>query len=894
MSYVDAFYDKNKDVVHVAERVDGKRVLVEHRPEYNFYVADPRGTVRSIYGEAVSEVRCRSLKDFRKNVAINRSNNLYESDIKPINKTIAKHYNGAEPPKLQTAFFDIEVDFDPLRGYASPEDAFMPITAIGVYLQWLDATICLAVPPKTLSWEQAQIVAGDIPEVMLFKTEKEMIETFLTLIEDADILSGWNSEGYDIPYTTNRIIKTLSRNDTRRLCLWGQMPKERTYEAFGSERTTYDLIGRVHLDYMQLYRKYNYEERHSYRLDYIGEMEVGERKVAYEGSLDRLYNHDFKKFLEYNIQDTLLLNKLDKKLQFIDLANTIAHDNTVLLPTTMGAVATTEQAIINEAHRRGVVVPDRRRSSGGSDTQAAGAYVANPKKGYHEWVGSMDINSLYPSVFRALNMAPETIVGQLTPIYTDEEIQSKMKLQKMSFADAWAGKFGTNEFEYVASKDINHPLILELETGEKLECTGADVYNLVFKSGQPWNISANGTIFKTDVQGIVPGLLERWYAERKELQKKKKEAKDPDEISYWDKRQLVKKINLNSLYGAILNPGCRFFDKRIGQSTTLTGRRITRHMAAKTNELLTGDYDYMGDCIIYGDTDSVYFTATPAVPEGTELDLDSAVTLYDHISDTVSDSFADFLMEDFNVPLEAGAVLAAGREVVGRAALFITKKRYAINCWDIEGKQIPGGKLKVMGMEIKRSDTPEFVQEFLEKILFDALSGHKEEDVIAYIKNFKKEFQSIEPWKKGMPKRVNNLTQYTKMVEKQQASDNNVRLQRLKNMVEEGQDGTIPGHVRASINWNNLKKAHSDAYSTTIMDGAKVIVCRLKSNPMGYKSIAYPTDETTIPQWFKELPFDEEEMETAVLDKKIQNVLGQMGWDLTRTKESEAFDEFFA
>jgi hypothetical protein len=154
----------------------------------------------------------------------------------------------------------------------------------------------------------------------------------------------------------------------------------------------------------------------------------------------------------------------------------------------------------------------------------------------------------------------------------------------------------------------------------------------------------------------------------------------------------------------------------------------------------------------------VYFTATPAVPEGTELDLDSAVKLYDHISDTVSDSFADFLMEDFSVPLEAGAVLAAGREVVGRAGLFITKKRYAINCWDIEGKQIPGGKLKVMGMEIKRSDTPEFVQEFLEKILFDALSGHKEADVIAYIKNFKKEFQSIEPWKKGMPKRVNNLT----------------------------------------------------------------------------------------------------------------------------------------
>jgi DNA polymerase elongation subunit (family B) len=891
MSYVDAFYDKTKDLIRVSERVNGKRVLVDHRPEYNFYVADPRGSHRSIYGEPVSEVRCRNIKEFRKNVALNTHNKTYETDIKPINKTIAKHYNGVDTPKLQTAFWDIEVDFDPARGYASPEEAFMPITAIGVYLQWLEAMVCLAVPPKTLTWEQAQTVAADLPEVILFRTEKEMLETFITLIDDADILSGWNSEGYDIPYTINRIIKVLGKSELRKLCLWDQMPKERTYEAFGSERQTYDLVGRVHLDYMQLYRKYNYEERHSYRLDYIGEMEIGERKVAYEGSLDRLYNHDFKKFLEYNIQDTMLLNKLDLKLQFIDLANTIAHDNTVLLPTTMGAVATTEQAIINEAHRRGFVVPDRRRQQK-EDTQAAGAYVAFPKKGYHQWVGSMDINSLYPSVFRALNMAPETIVGQLRPTYTDEEIATKTKLQKMSFADAWLGKFCTNEFEFVQNKDVNHVIKLDMEDGSTHEVTGADIYNLVYNSGQPWNISANGTIFKTDFQGIVPGLLERWYAERKELQAKKKEAATPEEKAFWDKRQLVKKINLNSLYGAILNPGCRFFDKRIGQSTTLTGRAITRHMAAKTNELLTGAYDYVGDCIIYGDTDSVYFTAVPALPEGTELDLEGAVKLYDHISDTVSDTFPDFLKRTFNVPLSAGEVLKAGREVVGRSGLFITKKRYAIKCLDIEGYQPEGGKLKIMGMDIKRSDTPEFVQDFLEEILDNALTGSTEDEVIEKIKQFKQNFQSMDPWKKGMPKRVNNLTTYTEIVKKSRRNEN-MKLFKLENMKSEG-NGTIPGHVRASINWNDLKTAHSDNYSITIMDGMKVIVCRLKNNPMGYTSIAYPTDELQLPQWFKEMPFDEEAMEEAVLDKKIDNVLGAMGWDLSRIKESAALQEFFS
>ena len=894
MSYVDAFHDRTRDVIHVSERIDGKRVLVQHQPIYNFYYSDPKGKQRSIHGDPVTKVVCKNSKEFRKNVGLARkSGQLYETDIKPLNKTLEAHYNQIDPPKLQTAFFDIEVDFDPLRGFSSPEDAFMPITAIGVYLDWMDAMVCLTVPPKTLSWEQAQSIASNIPEVMLFKDEAEMLKVFLQLIDDADILSGWNSEGYDIPYTVNRIIKVLGKSETRHLCLFGQFPKERTYDNFGQERQSYDLIGRVHLDYMQLYRKFNYEERHSYRLDFIGEVEVGEKKVAYEGSLDRLYNHDYEKFIEYNIQDVMLLHKLDKKLQFIDLANTIAHDNTVLLFTTMGAVATTEQAIINEAHHRGYVVPDRTRSDPGENTQAAGAYVAFPKKGFHRWVGSMDLNSLYPSVIRALNMGGETIVGQLRPDYTDEEITNKMKLEKLSFADAWLGKFGSNEYEMVMAKDVDHKMHLDMEDGATVEVTGADVYNLIFNSDQPWNISANGTIFKTDFQGIVPGLLERWYAERQTMQAKKKEASTDEQTAFWDKRQLVKKINLNSLYGAILNPGCRFYDKRIGQSTTLTGRAITKHMGAKTNELLTGIYDHTGETIIYGDTDSVYFTAVPALEEGQELTLDSAVKLYDHISDTVSDTFPQMLKDQFNVPLSAGQVMKAGREVVGKSGVFITKKRYAIKVLDLEGWQPEGGKIKIMGMDIKRSDTPEFIQDFLEEVLDDALEGQDENTVIDKIKEFKKEFRAMEPWKKGMPKRVNNLTKYTKKYNKQIKGAGDSRLFKLNALKDETENKMIPGHVRGSINWNNLKFANSDNYSATIMDGAKVIVCRLKNNPMGYASIAYPTDELKLPQWFKDLPFDEIGMEESVLDKKIGNVLGIMGWDLKRINESETLQTFF-
>jgi DNA polymerase elongation subunit (family B) len=416
---------------------------------------------------------------------------------------------------------------EPGPGYASPDDAFMPITAIALHLQWLDTLICLAIPPKTLTMEQAQEQVKDFPNTILFDNEADMLDTFLTLVEDADVLSGWNSEGFDLPYTVNRIIKVLSKEDTRRLCLWDQMPKRREYEKYGKQAVTYDLCGRVHLDSLELYRKYTYEERHTYRLDAIGEMEVGERKTVYEGTLDQLYNSDFKKFIEYNRQDCALLNKLDKALKFIELANSIAHENTVLLQTTMGAVAVTEQAIVNEAHHRGMIVPNRKKREDHAETQAAGAYVAYPKKGLHDWIGAMDINSLYPSVIRALNMGPETIVGQLRQDYTKADIAFKMG-KGNSFAAAWEGKFGSIEYTLVMNQDKIRDITIDWENGKTDVMSGAQIYELIFSSGKPWMLSANGTIFTHEVEGVIPGLLKRWYAERKSLQAELKACIDLD------------------------------------------------------------------------------------------------------------------------------------------------------------------------------------------------------------------------------------------------------------------------------------------------------------------------------------------------------------------------------
>lgn len=885
MSYIDAFYDRDDDIIRVVERdKKGKKHFKEFQPRHMFYIEDPKGKYVSLEGRPLSRISCKNVKEYRKELAINSNRRIYESDLNPVYKCLEDNYLNAEAPKLNVAFFDIEVDFDPERGYASPDDAFMPITAIATHLQWLDTLICFAIPPKTLSMEEAQKQVEEFPNTLLFDNEKDMLDAFLELIEDADVLSGWNSEGFDIPYTVNRVAKVLSKNDTRRFCRWDKLPKKREYEKYGKAAVTYDLTGRVHLDSLELYRKYTYEERHSYRLDAIGEYELGETKVAYEGTLDQLYNNDFKEFVRYNRQDTALLDKLDKKLKFVDLANSLAHENTVLLQTTMGAVAVTDQAIINEAHRRGVIIPNRVKDREGS-SQAAGAYVAYPKKGIHQWVGSLDINSLYPSIIRALNMSPECIIGQIRQDATKAMLEAEMAKGK-SFAAAWEGHFCSLEYQSVMDREVGRELIIDWQNGESDTLSAAQVYELIFNSNQPWMLSANGTIFTYEKEGVIPGLLKRWYAERKELQAKLKDAikaGNAIEEEYWHKRQLVKKINLNSLYGALLNQGCRFFDQRLGQSTTLTGRQIVKHMSAKTNEIITGEYNHVGKSVIYGDTDSVYFSAYSTLQKDIDAgnvpwSKDTVIQLYDQINAEVNPTFIPFMQKAFHCPKNRGDVIKCGREVVGLKGLFITKKRYAILVYDNEGKRtdVNGkpGKIKAMGLDLKRSDTPVVIQNFLTEVLTKVLNGAQEQECLDYISEFRQEFKTCPSWEKGSPKRANNITKYEEK-EKKLGKAN------------------LPGHVRASINWNTLKRLNGDKYSMGIVDGAKVIVCKLKDNPLGYTSVAYPTDELRLPQWFKELPFDEEAMEQTVIDEKLDNLIGVLNWDIISTTTYNNFNNLF-
>ena len=292
---------------------------------------------------------------------------------------------------------------------------------------------------------------------------------------------------------------------------------------------------------------------------------------------------------------------------------------------------------------------------------------------------------------------------------------------------------------------------------------------------------------------------------------------------------------------------------------------------------------YFGNNILIHN--SCYFSAWPAVKDDVEAgrlewNTDVAIQLYDTIADQVNDSFPAMMERSFHVPRDMGSVIKCGRELVASSGLFIKKKRYAVLIVDMEGKRLDvdgkPGKVKAMGLDLKRSDTPKVVQDFLSDILHDVLTGCEKEQIYEKVVAFKYLFQDRPSWEKGTPKRVNNLTKYTALEVKQGKAN-------------------MPGHVRAAMNWNNLKRMYGDNYSTSVVDGMKTIVCKLKPNPMGLKSVGYPTDETHLPQWYKDLPFDDNLMESTIVNQKVENLLAVLNWRIPENTDIKTtFDSLFS
>lgn len=835
MSYISTC-TKDNDVI-VWERTDNGRSSKHYPAPFYFYIEDDNGEYTSIFGKKLLRLDFNSSFEFydakRK---YDGKMVLYESDISSELKIISQHYYEKPAPKLHLTLHDIEVNYNDKIGFAGVANPYAPISAITLFHQWLDKYVVLVVPP-TDDWTESKLKDNwknnpkipELPknmEILLCKDEKELLLNYLSEIEDSDILCGWNSDFFDMPYIGKRIEQELGRVFFKKLSFkGGEEPKYRLVEKFGVSNTTLDLSGRISADYLALFQKYEAEGRRSYKLESIADEVLPDLpKLKYRGTLHSLYKNDFAFFVRYNIRDVEILWGFEQKLGYVALANEMYHLSGGLFKHVTGTLKLSDMATVNYCHHvLNVMVPDGPKHDEGKQFDPiSGALVLDPKVGIHEWIAAIDISSLYPSSIRSLNISPEMLIGQFLETERASEAISK-----------------------------NEATILKLryENGMEEEMGACDWKEIFLK--RKWSVSGYGTVFNQEKEGIIPAILRTWYETRKKYQALKEKAtneKDKEKASYYDRLQYVFKIKLNSYYGALVNQYFRFFDLRMGESVTATGRVILRHQCSKVNEILTNDYNLAGEVIIYGDTDSTYF-------ETWAENKEEAVKISDKVNELVNQSFPKLMKETFLCNQGFNNVIKAGREIVSDKGIFVDKKRYILHIVDKEGKACD--KMKVMGLDTKRTTLPKEVSDKLNGFIERFLKGEKWEIISQEIVDYKEDLKNTSDiMRLGLPKGIKGVEDY------------------YHQYLKRGNEVNLPGHVAASIHYNQCLEKYNDKESTSIKTGMKIKVFYLTQKYGRFKSIALPTDIEEIPNWFIDnFMVDREAHIERLVDNPLQNIL---------------------
>lgn len=885
MSYVSGETIDGGDTVQVWERTEHGRIRKEYTAPHYFYVQDNNGTDQSIFGDTLKRY------DFgtRKEMEASRKDcdmsgvMTFESDINPLTRVLSEQYFNVPAPTLHVTFYDIEVDYDPELGFSTIDNPYAPLNSVAIYHQFSNRFVLYAVPPKIEDIPKGGVMPknlqyfteeelfdqmheiAELPEdckleVYLCKNEKEILLAIIDEFEDSDLVAGWNSDFFDFPYIIERVKRVLGEGWIRKLDFpeVKKKPRRREVEMFGNINVTYDTFGRITADYLPLFKKYEMAERPSYKLESIADEVVPELpKLEYEGTLHGLYRENFPHFIRYNIRDTEVLKGFEEKLGYVALANEMYHLSTCSFRDVNGTIKLAEQAIVNYCwHDLNLRVPNNEEVMDSGSIQ--GAFVLVPQVGMHDWVGSVDINSLYPSAIRSVNISPETLIGQF-----QEKTRAAEEIAKGSFAK----------------------ITLDFESGESIT-KSADEWRLILKEAQS-AVSGYGTVFTQKKKGIIPAILEEWYATRQKYQKMKGEAKaagDNAKAAYYDRLQYVYKIKLNSLYGALNNKFFRFFDLRMGESTTGTGRMILMHQCAKACEFLDGQYmepdlhfAKKGDgsyepydnakhkgmekhygysdkwSVVYGDTDSSYFVSNAESEE-------EAVLVSDRIGQLISDSFPEYMRNTFLCTDGFDDIILTGREIVASRGIFVRKKRYILRVVDNEGDKCD--KLKVMGLDTKKTTIPKQIGNDLNEFVGRLLKGEDWDTIASAIVDYKEELVSAGVQRIGLPKGVQKVEKYTADLK---AYGNEIRL---------------PGHVAASILYNKCLKDFDDKESLQIMSGMKIRVYYLKNKIGRFKSIALPVDATTVPDWFNEHFTDKIDRDAQLhrlVDKPLGNIIEAIG-----------------
>ena len=811
---------------------NGKHFMTRERFNPTLFVPSNNKTkYKTLNGEYVEEIQpgsVRDCRDFIKKYEGVENFSIYGND-RYIYQYISDKYPEEEikfdTNKIKISTIDIEVASE--NGFPDVESAAEEVLLITVQ-DYATKQIRTWGKGSFNNKQQNVIYKG-------FDTEYELLTDFINwwMIEEncPEVVTGWNSELYDIPYLVRRIDRVLGEKLMKRMSPWGLVTEKETF-IMGRKHISYDVGGITQLDYLNLYKKFTYKAQESYRLDYIASVELGQKKLDHSefDTFKDFYTNGWQKFVEYNIIDVELVDRMEDKMKLIELAITMAYDAKVNFVDVFYQVRMWDAIIYNYLKKRNIVIPPKEDSS--KSEKYAGAYVKEPIPGKYDWVVSFDLNSLYPHLIMQYNISPETLLDERHPSASVERI-------------------------------LNEEITFEM-----------------YKDNA---VCANGAMYRKDVRGFLPELMERIYNERKIFKKKMLQAKQDyektptktleKEIARCNNIQMARKIQLNSAYGAIGNQYFRYYKLANAEAITLSGQVSIRWIENRMNEYLnkllqTEEVDY----VIASDTDSIYLNLGPLVDKffsAKSGNKTAIVGILDKICQEKLEPFIERSYQKLADYVQAyDQKMQMKRENIAERGIWTAKKRYILNVWNSEGVQYTEPKLKMMGIEAVKSSTPAPCRTMIKDGLKLMMNG-TEDEVIEYIDKCRKEFRNLPPEQIAFPRSASDVKKYHSHAD----------------IYTKG----TPIHIRGALLFNHYikEKKLTNKYSL-ITNGEKVKFIYLKKPNIIQENII-----SFIQDFPKELGLDryidyDLQFEKSFLEP-FKAILDAIGWNVEKTVNLELF-----
>ena len=809
---------------------DGKRFESresEYRP--TLFLPDPakKFKYKTLEGECVAPIKPGFVRDCREHYERYKDIENFKTygNDRYVSQYISDKYPEDEikfdMSKIRLVTLDIEVKSE--NGFPDPEASAEEILLISIQDYNTKEIITWGVNPFVNKQKNVNYIECGTEYVLLSR----FIDYWTN--NTPDVVTGWNVKLYDIPYLTGRLVKVLGEKEMRKLSPW-RKNTENFYHIMGQKKLYYDVAGVAQLDYLDLYKKFTYTNQESYRLDHIAKVELGQQKLDHSefDTFKDFYTKGWQKFVEYNIIDVELVDRLEDKMKLIELALTMAYDAKVNFDDVFFQVRMWDNIIYNYLKKRDIVIPPKERSK--KDDKYAGAYVKEPKPGKYDWVVSFDLNSLYPHLIMQYNISPET-------------------LRETRHSSASVEGF----------------------LNEEIEIDG------------DYAVCANGAQYRKDVRGFLPELMDKMYSERvifkkRMLQAKQQYEKTPSkslekEIARCNNIQMAKKISLNSAYGAIGNQYFRYYKLANAEAITLSGQVSIRWIENKMNEkinkiLKTQEVDY----VIASDTDSIYLNLGPLVDriyEGREKTNKNVVGFLNKVCENEFEPFIEGAYEELARYVNAyDQKMFMKRENIAERGIWTAKKRYILNVWDSEGVRYEEPKLKMMGIEAVKSSTPAPCRQMIKDGLKIMMSG-TEEDVIKFIDDARTKFKSLPPEEIAFPRTVSNVEKY----------------KAHSTIYSKG----TPIHARGALLFNHyIEENNLNNKYSLIKNGEKIKFCYLqKPNIIHENVISFIQDFPRELGLDKYIDYDLQFEKSFLEPLKI--ILDAIGWNVEKTVNLELF-----